>query len=203
MLQLTSNKLFYRRYPYKLVVNHPALVTEYGYSYRDIEAEFSNVRTRYESNRLSIFCLDAETFDIVSGKFKLCVLELHRPASEQEAQYLTESNTRVVLCDKLPHDLYRYKIYFLVDTPISTRKNLSAWLKNYVNRIHVSNGTKAWLAITTLRWSTRAPFICVDDSNMASMIGLFMGDRVKYVERFVLRSSINTETNEEPLVCQP
>ena len=200
MRKLTSNKLFYRRYPYKLVLDAKDLFFIYSFNCHDIRTQFPDVKTRFERSCLTIFCLDAETFDALTTKFLRCALEAYSPASEQEAQYLTESNTRIVLCDKFPHDRYQYKIYFKYDTPGDIRQNFSIWLKKYCNRTRMSIRTIEWLKLAT---RSCVPFICVDDSNMVSMIGLFMYDHIKYMEHFVLRSSINTETNEETQICQP
>jgi hypothetical protein len=125
------------------------------------------------------------------------ISEVCEPANELEFNYMTSNSAKKVIRNSLPHQKYRYKVYFKSDCNTNTKTQFESWCHNYVEKIKIPKSTKVWF---TQGWQ-QCPYIHVEDSPTLTMIGLFMGNNVKKVEEFILRSSINTCLDQEQ-VCQ-
>jgi hypothetical protein len=159
-----------------------------------------DIQLRYEGNKVSIFCRDKALQQTLESDLYKWLKVVYEPASDVEFNFLTSQTARKVVRDILPYDLYKFKVNIRANTDIGTRVKFNSWIKNYGDKVKVANHTLQWFenGATGYGWN---PTIYVEDSATLSMIGLFLGNNVRSIEEFILRSSINIRTEQEEL-CQ-
>jgi len=135
----------------------------------------------------------------MKNKLEEFIIEVVEPGSQEELDLLTKNTAKKVVCDDLPHKLYRYKISIKATTPPNIRTSFKSWISNYGENIKTSGSTDRWF--TSLR-NYGQPFIYVKDSPMLSMVSLFLGGNISKIEEYVPRSSINTSIDQEQ-PCPP
>jgi hypothetical protein len=160
-----------------------------------------DVHLRYEGNKVSIFCRDKVLQQLLETELSHWLCAVYEPANATEFEFLTNQTAKKVVRDILPYDLYKFKVNLRASTDISTRIKFSSWIKNYGDKIKVANHTEQWFknGQTGYGWN---PTMYVEDSATLSMVGLFLGNNVRSIEEFILRSSINIHNEQEEL-CQP
>ena len=219
-----SSKLFYGKWPYKVICRvEGAWAIRYGISYiRDmvIGKDFhrnvnksklkkfvklaepfliDTIKKRCENNICTFYCADLAMYDDMKDKLEEFIVEVVEPGSQEELDLLTQNTAKKVVCDALPHKLYRYKISIKATTPPNIRTSFKSWIANYGEIIKTSNSTDRWF--TSLR-NYGQPFIYVKDSPMLSMVSMFLGGNISKIEEYVPRSSINTSIDQEQ-TCPP
>ena len=159
-----------------------------------------DIQLRYEGNRVSIFCRDRAVQQLLETELSHWLCAVYEPANDIEFKFLTNQTAKKVVRDILPYDLYKFKVNLRASTDIGTRIKFSSWIKNYGDKIKVANHTEQWFGNgqTGYGWN---PTMYVEDSATLSMVGLFLGNNVRSIEEFILRSSINTCVKQEEL-CQ-
>lgn len=228
--QLKTSKLFYNKWPYKLV-----LVVDGAYfvnrekcaavikrcndpiwgnnRYQSINKEdlstfcekfqqFENTNTqkRSEHNSLSVFCDDIVLLDNMIQEMQPWVYEIWKPESDADLKFLTSTTAKKVVCDALPYEKFRYRVRIKSMTDLNTRANFANWINNYQDKTSISGHTKKWFYSGKGGYGWN-PFLYVEDTATLSMVGLFLGNNISSTEEFVLRSSINTSLEEQQ--CQP
>ena len=207
--KLKISKLFYNKWPFKVscVISHARLVTGrpryYGAKLTaeqetNIE-EFKNawatlskeeIHHRAEFSHFNIFCSTRATLDLIISKLKPWISIVSEPASDEELEFLIENGHKIRVCEKYPSRKYHYRIYLKTKMSAQLRKSFLDWSIKYNGKIKPSKITEKWLVGT--RYWISDPFCYVQDSATLSMVGLFLGNDIKLVEKFVLRTSINT-----------
>lgn len=219
--KLTTKKLFYGAWPYKIattikggsqirtwgvnyVINWGTgkYNSHYKFSNTDVEnlKQFATklkpilektVRVRYENNHVNIFLKDKETFELAIDSLKEFITEQWEPVNDLEMQTLM-SNSKLVIVDNYPHGIYTHKI-ILKHLPLDRRQNVLEWLDKYPDdEFRVSPTSRLYLSGKRM-WA-QDPFILVKDPKMLTMLGLALNEYIKKTEKFILRSSINTES---------
>jgi len=219
-----SSKLFYGKWPYKVICRvEGAWAIRYGGSYiRDIiiGKEFTKninksrlkkfiklaepflidtIKKRCESSICTFYCADLALYDNIKDKLEEFIIEVVEPGNQEELDFLTNATAKKVVCDHLPHNLYRYKISIKATTPANIRTSFKSWIANYGGNIKTSYSTDRWFA--SLR-NYGQPFIYVKDSPMLTMVSMFLGGNISKIEEYVPRSSINTSIDQEQ-TCPP
>ena len=168
--------------------------------YKDI-TPFLNINLKFRSSGgcFDIYTDDNKIVDALSIALDMWITEIHQPATEQELEVLTNQNKKIV-CNKLPYNKFQYKVYLRYRTNIEIRQRFKIWINNYPEKIQVPDAVSKWFDLDS-KWSWD-PIIYVADRNTLAMVGLFLGNDVRKVEEFILRSNINTEVNQE-IPCQP
>jgi hypothetical protein len=123
------------------------------------------------------------------------VIDVQGPANEQELAYMLAAGGKKVVCNKLPHQQYRYKLHFKTNMTADARSTFVSWSKNYKERILIAESTQRWLD-GKKHWA-QLPFMYIEDSKTLSMFSLFLGDNLRIIEEYVLRSSINISPDQE------
>lgn len=212
---LNTNKLFYGKWPYKVVC---AVKGAWSYRYPRssksvsvanawrpnseiltfiedfdiLEIERQHIKLRVENNHFNIFCQDEIILNIIKKKLKKWIVSVYEPATDAEKQYLIDNGNKKILCNTLPLDRYQYKIYLNPHIESYNKLKFWEWLSQYGNdRIRISHDSKHWL-LNHIGWIP-APFLYVTDRKDLSMICLYLGSNLKKVEEFVLRDDINTK----------
>jgi len=86
--------------------------------------------------------------------------------------------------------------------PIKIRQELISWAEKYNNDdIYITPSTiNHFKSIKKYHYGTH--YFYVKDSKMIMLISMAASGYIRRTEEFVLRNSINTESNQE-LLCQP
>ena len=158
----------------------------------------NNIKKRIERNDIDFYILTKQEADQLLQKLKNYVISITAP-DDEELNTLLE-NTKYTLCDKLPHDKYRYKITFK-DMPVKVRNDLIAWAERYTdNEIYITKSTRNHFKAVKYHYGTH--YFYVRDSKMITLIAIAASGYVRRTDEYVVRNSINTESNQE-LLCQP
>ena len=227
MKKSTTSKLFYNKWPYKIVcwVENSWMIKRQGISEtlnfclgksyyprkasleskerllnftKDVESFLTNdLQIRAEGKLFSIYCKDPDLYDTLVKNLHTYIYEVIEPANAQELEYMLDNGHKKVLCNQLPHQKYRYKVYLKPSCDFNTKSKFGSWIRNYSTKVRIARSTNNWF---TSGWIS-SPFIHIEDKSTLAMVGLFMAGSVVKVEEFILRSSINTCLNQEQ-VCQ-
>ena len=236
MKVLKTNRLFYRKYPYKVEcsVKGAEYVKRHGlpevlkfcdptynaprfFLYRDftpkqkiILADFAKEveplmkeghQIRVEMNTMNFYLDDRDTYEKIHKKLAPWVKSITEPASDEELLQLNSKN-HLVMCNKLPHNKYGYKVIIKNNLPEDQREKFVDWLQNYGDAFRVARGTEIWLR--GYRYWCHDPYMYVESSKHLTMLGLYLGDKIKRTYEFVLRDTqINNVSEDELEVCQP
>jgi len=219
-----SSKLFYGKWPYKVICRvEGAWTIRYGSSYiqdvingkqftRNINKSrlktfiklaepflIDTIKKRCESSICTFYCADSAIYNEIKNKLEEFIIEVVEPTNQEELDFLTNNTARKVVCDQLPYKLYRYKISVKANTPPNIRTSFKSWIGNYGENVKTSYGTDIWFnGLKTYG----QPFIYVKDSPMLSMVSMFLGGNISKIEEYVPRSSINTSIDQEQ-TCPP
>jgi hypothetical protein len=224
---LTTNKLFYKKWPYKVecLLHRVSLIKHVGpekfaiwisrsrHGISDSDAaelkKFfkcvnpflkEDLRIRAEGSHFSLFCGDKDLFNQIRKKLKRWVVKAYSPANDEELAFMLNHANKKILCDRFPKELYQYRIYVNVKMNLNSRDGFLTWTNRYGDRIDISTTTKSWLK--GFNHQGVVPFLYVKDSAMLTMVLLFLGNNVKRFEEFILRASINTNITQET-TCHP
>jgi hypothetical protein len=225
LVKQKTNKLFYGKYPYKItcriqgahyIRTYGAKVIEFLYRTSHQQGKISNdlmefithathyltdknIKKRIEHNHIDFYLLNEQEFNNVQQKLKEYVVGITCPDNEEQLSALLE-NTKYTLCDRLPYDKYRYKVTFK-DMPRKTRNDLIAWAERYNNDdIYITKSTRNHFK--AIKYHHGAHYFYVKDSKMITLIAMAASGYIRRTDEYVVRNSINTESNQE-LICQP
>jgi len=157
-----------------------------------------DIQVRVEGNHYNIYCKDTVLYNDLKKDLDKFIVEVHEPESSAELDYLNDNGHKKVLCNKIPFDKYKYKVYFSPSCKADVKARFESWLHHYTAKIKIPRGTVHWF----VKGWYQSPYIYVEDSGTLAMIGLFMGQDIKKVEEFIPRSSINISLDQEQ-TCQP
>ena len=221
------NRLFYGKWPYKIecflpkssmiirlgpekarlwATNHPEYAGWWNVTpgqkgqvleFLDKVEPFLNeeLQIRTEGGHFNIFCKHAVLRDHIVQELEPWIVDVQGPASEEELAYMLAAGGKKIVCNKLPHQQYRYKLHFKTSMTADSRSKFLSWSKNYKERIFIAESTHKWLE-GKKHWA-QLPFMYVEDSKTLSMFSLFLGDNLRIIEEYVLRSSINSSLDQE------
>jgi hypothetical protein len=160
----------------------------------------ADLKMRFEGSSVSIFCRDKDLNLLLKTELKKWLYEIHAPATDHELEFLVNQTSRKIVRDSLPHSKYKFRVNLRHNTDINTRNKFRSWINNYGDKIKIASHTEHWFEYGSSGYGCN-PSLYVEDSATLSMIGLFLGTYVRSTEEFILRSSINTHTDQEEL-CQ-
>lgn len=151
-------------------------------------------QVRVEGSTYGLFTNDKNLINQIHHRLTEFVTEIHRPEDPSQAVFLL-TNKNKVICEELPHENYRFKIYFKNgDANLVNTTRFVDWADRYNDgRIYIPKGTRNILTGNT---NYSSPYIYgqyfyVKDQKMASMTLLAMGDMLNKTEEFVLKSEVN------------
>jgi hypothetical protein len=144
-------------------------------------------KTRAENNTLSFFIADADVYENVKKSLADWIVAVTEPANEKDLESFKDKKS-TVLCDQLPHGLYKHKIYLRERMPLHTRQKFASWIKNYGETIRSPRNTTYWLSGE--KRYIQGPFIYVANSQQFTLVGMFLGEYIQKTEEFVLRNTV-------------
>lgn len=188
-------------YEYPEILRGPNIDSNKLIKFMEDSKEFfqnDNVKKRIERDYIDFYLLNEEDFNRIQTTLKQYVVGITSP-DDAELTTLLE-NTKYTLCDKLPHDKYRYKITFK-DMPVKVRNDLIAWAERYTdNEIYITKSTRNHFKSVRYHYGTH--YFYVKDSKMITLVAMAASGYIRRTDEYVVRNSINTESNQESL-CQP
>lgn len=115
---------------------------------------------RIEVNNLDLYTNDSNIYDTLCQKFQHVLLLTSQPDLSRVDEYQDQNH---IICKKLPHDRYHYKIYLkphkMKNDRESKQKYLD-WLDTQTN-VLISSAVKDWFIRTEWNWDRR--YILVED----------------------------------------
>jgi hypothetical protein len=156
-----------------------------------------DVQVRSEHSTFNIYCKDTDLYNAILGKMSGYVSTVFEPSTVQEFEYMIQNSHKKILCNHLPYEKFKYRLYFRADCDSDVKRSFSSWLTNYMDKVKITNNTFKWFSSG---WR-QSPYIYVMDQATLSMMGLFLGNNVQKVEEFIPRSSINIILDQDN-VCQ-
>lgn len=215
--KLKTDRLFYGKYPYKISTRLQGASSSFRFmnlfkeiaqripgsriKYEDFDTYAKvfikyddTIRYRIESNSVNFFTADKEVYDSLLNDLSKYVVSVTEPESKDELDVLNTKN-KIVLCDYYPHDIYKYKVTFKANTD-QLKKTLLNWHKTYPETtIKFSKKTIENLS-SDRSYYWQYSFLYVKDEKFLSMLYLLGNGYIKRVEEYVIRSSINTVSQD-------
>lgn len=225
-LRQKTKKLFYNQYPFKVATlvkgggrlrfwNVEYIVSSQPYGFHNashrltdddqerlrkfskpfnrFKKKSDSVKIRYEGSHVNFFLKDRKEYEAALKAFKEFVVESWETESDAETDALM-GNNKIVIVNQLPHGVYTHKVIFK-SMPIDKKASLLSWLKKYpTGEFKISPTTELYLNNTRM-WK-QDPFVLVKEPKMLTMMSLSMGDYIRRTEKYVLRSSINTGSQD-------
>jgi len=225
LVKQKTNKLFYSKYPYKVtcriqgahyIRKYGAKVIEFLYRNSHQQGKISDdlieflfhaqhylantkIKKRIEYYFIEFYVETESEYLDVQTRLAKYVVRVVEPDDEEQLKILLE-NKKYNLCNKLPHNKYRYKVTFK-DMPPKVRNNLIAWAERYDNDdIYVTESTRRHFK--SLKYHYGSHYFYIKDSKMITLIAMAASGYIRKTDEYVVRNSINTESNQE-LLCQP
>jgi len=158
------------------------------------------IQVRVENATMSIFCKNEKLFYEMELDLAKWLREIHAPANREELDFLMTQNKRRIVCNMFPYEKYHYRIRLKSTMDIELRKKFKIWIEKYGDKASIANHTKQWFGNGQSGYGWN-PAILIEDSATLSMALLFLGGNARYIEEFVLRSSINISL-EQDNTCQ-
>jgi hypothetical protein len=149
------------------------------------------VKVRAENHHFNIFCKHTVLLDSMTKALGQWAYAIHRPETQEEIDYLLDNRNQKILCDKLPHGEYKFKIILRERTKIDTRRNFLSWIKKYGDAILISKSTEYWLNGRTVY--KQDPFFYIKNDSLLTMIMLYLSNDIRKVHEYVPRNTITEE----------
>jgi hypothetical protein len=153
------------------------------------------LQIRTEGSHFNFFCKDRDLKDAIVKDVGKWLKAVDGPESDEELEFMLASGRKKVICSNLPYGKYRYKINLRPNMLIDARPKFLEWAKKYGDSVSIADSTNRWLA--GKHSYVQAPFIYIEDEKTLAMFGLFLGNNIRIVEEFILRSSINISLDQE------
>lgn len=214
LLKQKTHKLFYGKWPYKVscriigaylirsygdlgleqpeIIRSPSIDTSNLIEFIKQAKEIlrnNNIKRRITHHNIDFYVMSIDEFKSIQLKLKKYITSVSEPTNDDQLTILLE-NKKYTLCDRLPHDKYRYKITFK-DMPFNIRNNLISWAEKYsIDDIYITRSTKNHFKSPKYHYGTH--YFYVKDPKMITLITMAANGYVRRTDEFILRSSINT-----------
>jgi hypothetical protein len=156
----------------------------------------SAYKFRLERNTISIFFQDVSFYNGIYESVSVWLKEFHSPASAEELHLLTTNTAKKIICNKLPHDRYQFKVTIKSSMDPNLRQSFKIWADKYGEKFKFANHTLEWIRTGSKGYGWN-PMVHVSDPAVLSLVVLFLSGNIGKVHEFVPRSSINTSLDQE------
>lgn len=147
-----------------------------------------DVQIRAEGAHFNLFCKDKTILECIDLRMSPWIKGIFGPTTDEEHAFLMENGHKKILCNKLPKEDYRYRVYFKTKFPEERRNAFATWSENYKDKLEISPTSKYWMSGERLY--TQDPFMYVKDDKTLSLVGMYISGYVKKIEEFILRENI-------------
>jgi len=130
---------------------------------------------RIEKDSMDLYTNDKKFFDEAVIAFMPFVKKSFSP--DPKTEHLLSTDKKII-SKKLPHGKYKYKVYLQPHKFSDTKEKLKflKFLKNYKDKILISEKTSEWFLITKWNWDRR--YILVDDEKTLMILKLYSSSAV-------------------------
>lgn len=198
---LTTKRKFYGKWAYKTSVLVPGCsklrtisledILVHSQQHGDDLIKFTNFiidlpkseyATRIEGKYIDFYSNDKNLFSKSVEYFGDSVKTISVPESGTENMLL---DGKTVVCHKLPHDRYRYKVYLQPHkfNSVEDKSRYLSWIDTQFPRVSISQTVKNWFLTTSWNWDRR--YIWVEDANTLLLLKMrnieAMGSIYNYV----------------------
>lgn len=138
---------------------------------------------RIETSYIDIYTNDISIFDYLTEKFQHILRAAFAPDANRSDDYDNEYH---IVCKKLPHDRYRYKVFLRPHKLKNDRQgklDFISWLDTQKN-ISISDAVKGWFITTDWNWDRR--YILVEDHNTLLMLKLRNAEVVGKIYEYIV-----------------
>lgn len=146
------------------------------------------VQIRVENSHFNLFCKDPVVLEEIDNAVSKWIQKISGPTTQEELEFLLSNGHKKILCDTLPKDMYKYRVFFKSRFPADKRSAFAVWVDKYGDSVLVSGTSRRWLI--SQRHYAQDPFMYVVDDKMLSMVGLYLSGYVKKTEEFILRENV-------------
>lgn len=155
-----------------------------------------NIRSRIENNNIDFYVEDYQKFVDLQSKLQKFITVVTAPNNEQDLALLL-GNKKVSICNAYPYQKYQYRITFK-HMPEHSRFNFIKWLEKYENnQIYIPESVNLYLR--GLQKYCSSIYCYVEDSKTLILVSMALSGYIQRTEEYVLRSSINNQSNQENL----
>jgi len=149
-----------------------------------------DVKLRIDQDQISIFVKDSDLCQEIAAALSKFVISITEPANTEELVYMAD-NEKVVLCNHIPKMKYQFRVVFQ-DMPVSAAANILAWAEKYnAECLEIPTGTRRYFSTGERSFWPSECYFYARDRSMVMMITLASGGKIRRVEEYVPRSSIN------------
>ena len=138
---------------------------------------------RIETSYIDIYTNDVSIFDHLTEKFQHIVRSAFSPDANRSDDYDNEYH---IICKKLPHDRYRYKVFLRPHKLKNDRQgklDFISWLDTQKN-ILISDAVKGWFITTDWNWDRR--YILVEDHKTLLLLKLRNAEAVGKIYEYIV-----------------
>jgi hypothetical protein len=164
-------------------------ILEFGFTLEDLLKD-REYQKRVESDTLAVFTNDLSLVEILQIKLVNYVTEIYSPSDDEQALFLQQNKNKVI-CEELPHNNYRFKIYFKNGVRLKQdfKNSFLTWTSRFDDgRILLPRSVKEMLEND--HTYIYGQYFYAKDSKMTSMALMFMGNYLNRTEEYVLKSEL-------------
>lgn len=124
---------------------------------------------RIERNSIDIYTNDVGMYTNLCENFNSLVLTHHEPIDAS----LENSDQYTIVAKKLPHNLYRYKVFLkphVLANDKDAKNQLANWMDEQGEKVLISPTVKEWFIKTDWNWDRR--YVLVDNEQTLLMLKL-------------------------------
>ena len=139
---------------------------------------------RIEHKMMDIYTNDREFYEELSTKFKDTIVQRFEP---DEIYVDLLDNPKTIICDKLPHNKYNFRVYLLPHKLAGDRdakQKFIDWLIAQSPKITCTPAVQQWFLKTDWNWDRR--YVLVEDEGTLLMMKLRNSDVVGTVYNYVV-----------------
>lgn len=210
--KLRSSKLFFNKYVYKIEGRYPKagqIVHQLRFNWLSPTFKSDNftkhmqtyiarddMKVRVEGYIFGIYTNNKDLVDEIGQTLSEFIKNIYGPQSEEERAFLLNNSRRKIVRDQYPYKKYKFKINLKYcypnEWPVENRTKFYEWLSKFnesqPGRSMMPKGTAFYL-LGYRTWVNSAS-VYVSNEQDLSMILMYLGDKIKFVEEYVLRSDI-------------
>jgi len=139
--------------------------------------------TRIERYSIDLYTNSRDFYESARSNFSTLITRLSEPKLDSLSVLDQEKK---IVCKKLPHDKYRYKVYLKphkLAHDIPNKKNYLNWLDTQSEHVLISNSVKKWFIETDWNWDRR--YMYVEDKDTLLMLNLRNSEVLGQVYEYV------------------
>lgn len=139
--------------------------------------------TRIERDSIDVYLNDKNISKDIQNKFAAQLLSVFEPKNPE----LLISDEKTIMCNKLPHNKYRYKVYLRphkMAHDVPNKKIYLNWLSTQSEHVLISDAVKKWFIETDWNWDRR--YMYVEDKSTLLLLNLRNSEVLGQVYEYII-----------------